>query len=125
MYLILSSAKNLLCPKINPTKMGSDDVDWKQKAYDLFYKNGLSIIEISEQIGVSRKSVGQYLKSMPDYLIEREKRKQDNKILRQEYQREWDRYFRQTHTPVNDMEYELIKRQHIIDVNVLSHERFF
>ena len=87
--------------------------NWKDKAYELYFIEHKKINEISKILGKSRQSVSAFLNTK-NILAEKEKRKVASTIKQRG--RNIDSAF---------VESALIKRQHIIDVNVLSRERHF
>ena len=133
-----ASPHSLSTPKNHPTKMGSRQslphsrrsgyegsdamkkTDWKQEAASLFFRQGKSLVEIADLTGVSRKTLSFYLQTLPGYTAERERRKQENRRKRKEYQREWDRKNRR-YTTVNA---ETMRREHELAVLILSREKY-
>ncbi len=133
-----ASPHSLSTPKNHPTKMGSRQslphsrrsgyegsdamkkTDWKQEAASLFFGQGKSLVEIADLTGVSRKTLSFYLQTLPGYTAERERRKQENRRKRKEYQREWDRKNRR-YTTVNA---ETMRREHELAVLILSREKY-
>lgn len=113
----------MFMPKRNPTKMGSERMeDWKVRAKALFLVDRLNILQISELVGVSRKSVGNYLSSIPECQEEKIRRKTDNKAKRHEYQKEWDR--RNRNTISSSITADTLRREHMQAVMELSHEKY-
>ena len=94
-------------------------MEWKTKAIELFVL-GKKINEISNAVGKSRRTLSEFFNTVPAELkLKREAVKRDN---RKNYQRDWDK----TKRSINiDVVYERVKRQHDIDVRVLSAERHF
>lgn len=98
-------------------------MEWKQEAEALFFM-GEKMQDIAAKIGKSRRAVSAYLKACDGFEKEKERRKAQNANKRTEYQRAWDRENRPNRRG-NEAEVEaaLLKRQHNIDVSVLSFER--
>ncbi|MFT9496365.1 hypothetical protein [Anaerosolibacter sp.] len=96
---------------------------WKDQARDLFFLKHMSITDISEIVKRSRQAVGNYLKTIDVYEEEKKWRMKQNKGKRKDYQRHWDRTKRNKGDGLLDQ--HLLKRQHFIDVGVLSYERIF
>lgn len=94
--------------------------DWKNEAAQLFFGQGKSLVDIADLTGVSRKTLSFYLQTLPGYTAERERRKEENKRKRKEYQREWDRKNRR-YTAVNA---ETMRREHELAVLILSREKY-
>ena len=97
--------------------------NWKDKAYDLYFTEHKKINEISKIVGKSRQSVSAFLNTK-NILAEKEKRKAASRIKQRESNNSNMRKVRRNIDSAF-VESALIKRQHIIDVNVLSRERHF
>lgn len=83
---------------------------------------GKSIVDIEDEIGVSRKSISAHLRSRPAYDLERNRRKAANAESRTEYKREWDRKNRPfSPGPVTQ---DTIRREHEMAVAILSREKY-
>lgn len=106
--------------------MGSDSVNdrkWKQQAVFLFFVEKKSVVEISDSLKISRKTIGNYLNSLPGYQTERQRRKADNAVKRKEYQRIWDREQRsERYTRVDG---DSLRREHELAVLLLSRDKYF
>lgn len=96
--------------------------DWKKRANTLFFNDKLNINQISEVLGMSRKSISKYLSSCEGYKKEREERKKINKEKRREYKREWDRANRLTIS--QKVTEDDLKRDHETAVRILSAEKY-
>ena len=97
--------------------------NWKDKAYELYFTEHKKINEISKIVGKSRQSVSAFLNTK-NILAEKEKRKAASTIKQRESNKANMRKVRRNIDSAF-VESALIKRQHIIDVNVLSRERHF
>ena len=97
--------------------------DWKDKAYELYFVEHRKINDISKIVGKSRQSVSAFLNTK-NIDEEKEKRKDISKIRQKKSNKANMRRVR-TEGKSSLIEYALLKRQHIIDVNVLSRERHF
>ena len=95
--------------------------EWKKEAQDLFFDKKLSINEISLRLLKSRKCISGYLKTLPGYIEKKESGKLKNQNMRKDYKRNWDKTKR---VRKYNIDYLMLKRQHDIDVQVLSHDRF-
>ena len=93
---------------------------WQEQAKALFFIEKKTIKEVSQDIYKSERSIRQYLKTLPQYKKEREKRKTENREKRKAYQRQWDRVNRR-YCMVNG---ESIKREHTIAAIILSKEKY-
>lgn len=97
--------------------------NWKDKAYELYFVDHKRINEISKLVGKSRQSVSAFLNTK-NILAEKEKRKAVSRIKQRQKNKANMRKIRKN-AESSFVESALIKRQHIIDVNVLSRERHF
>ena len=97
--------------------------DWKDKAYMLYFIEHRKINDIAKLIGKSRQSVSAFLNTK-NIDAEKERRKDISKIKQKKSNKANMRRVR-TEGKSSLIEYALLKRQHIIDVNVLSRERHF
>ena len=97
--------------------------NWKAEARRRYLIDKLNIGQTAELIGVSRKSVSQYLSTLHCFEMEKERRKQANAIQRKEYQRDWDRKNRNT---INmNVTGDTLRREHELAVMELSRERYY
>ena len=96
--------------------------NWKDKAYELYFAEHKKINEISKIVG-KRQSVSAFLNTK-NIIAEKEKRKAASRIKQRESNKANMRKVRRNIDSAF-VESALIKRQHIIDVNVLSRERHF
>lgn len=95
----------------------------KQQVEFLFFVEKKSIVEISKIINMSRKTVGDYLGGLPGYAEEKERRKQENSIMRKKYQRDWDKANRgNRYSMING---ESLRHEHELAVAELSREKYF
>ena len=106
--------------------MGSDfmeHMDWKGQAQRLFFEEGKSIVDIAAQLGISRKSISAHLCALPGYARERQRRKEENRKRRREYQKNWDREKRSAgrYTAVNG---DTMRREHDLAAIILSKEKY-
>ncbi len=98
-------------------------VDWKSVAEDLFFVEDLQINDIADKVNKSCKAVSSYLKTVPAFIAEKQRRKRENSNGRKEYKNNWDKTRRKR---TSNVDYgAILKRQHEVDVRVLSSERFF
>ncbi len=96
--------------------------EWKGRAEALFFVEKKSIVDIENEIGVSRKSISAHLRSCPEYEMERNRRKVANAANRTEYKRDWDRKNRPfSPGPVTQ---DTIRREHEMAVAILSREKY-
>lgn len=95
--------------------------DWKDKAYDMFFNDGLEINDIAILLEKSRRSIQGYLSTCEAYEHEKERRKAVGKLKRKEYKRQWDRDNRHRYDAVSA---ESIRREHDVAAMILSHEKY-
>ncbi|NDO47035.1 hypothetical protein [Clostridium sp. MD294] len=95
---------------------------WQERAKALFFMEKKSIREISIMLLKSEKSIYRYLKKLPEYKQEKEKRKKENRQKRKAYQKQWDRQNRvEGYTNING---ESLKREHDLAAIILSREKY-
>ncbi|WP_083273307.1 hypothetical protein [Geosporobacter ferrireducens] len=105
------------------TKIGNQQ-PWQEEAKTLFFQEGLKIGKIAETLGVTRKTISTYLTKQPGFEEEKVKRKADNQEKRKVYQKSWVKEKRKRVSAEGSfIEAALLKKQHIIDVMVLSADR--
>lgn len=95
--------------------------DWKEKAYDMFFNDGLEINDIAILFEKSRRSIQGYLSTCEAYKHEKERRKAACKSKRKEYKRQWDRDNRSKSDTVTA---ESMRREHDVAAMILSHEKY-
>ena len=117
----MSYVSSITASQNNPTKKGSVKM-WQERAKALFFVEKKSIKEISIMLFKSEKSIYDYLKKIPEYKQEKEKRKKENKQKRKMYQKEWDRKNRSNrYSCING---ESLKREHDLAAIILSREKY-
>lgn len=94
-------------------------MDWKENAQKMYF-GGSSINDIAAETGKSRQSVSGYLKLLPGFSEEKERRKRENREKRREYKRVKNKQYR---IPM-EITADTIKREHDIAAVLLSHERY-
>lgn len=99
-------------------------MDWKKKCELLFFVESLGILEIAAEVKKSRKAVGEFLKTCAGFEAERQRRQRVQAQKRVEYQRQWDKDKR-VRPKQENLSGFFLKRQHEIDVRVLSREQYF
>lgn len=102
--------------------MESTKKDWKQEARDCFFESHMSIEDISSYIGISRQSISGYLKTLPGYKEEKERRKIVKRENRKEYKREKNREYRASYG--GGITAETIRREHDVAALILSREKY-
>ena len=107
-------------PENNPTKMGN----WQDEAHHLYFKEHKSITEIAGMLDKARKTVSIFLSNQEGFNEEKDRRKTSNQCKRKEYQKSWDQQHRKRQSSEAEfISAKLMKRQHEIDVMVLSADR--
>lgn len=101
--------------------MESGNGDWRADAREQFFREHKSIAEIAGTTRISRQSISGYLKMLPGYREERERRKMRNAIARREYKREKNREYR----AMGAITAETIRREHDVAAMVLSREKYY
>lgn len=96
-------------------------MEWKEKAKDLYFIEHKIINDIAKMLGKSRKTISTFLSTQADFEQEKERRKLANKKNRIEYKKDWEKKNRQNSNVIDGY---LLKRQHEIDVRVLSSEKY-
>lgn len=94
-------------------------MDWKEKAADLYFGSMMGISEIAAYLDISRQSVSGYLKHLPDYGAERDRRKAANSCRRKEYKKEKNRQYRALAVTG-----ETLRREHDVAALILSREKY-
>ena len=100
--------------------MESRSRDWRAAAREQFFEGHKSIGEIAKATGISRQSLSGYLKKLPGYKNERDRRKQQNAAARREYKREKNREYR----AMGAITAETIRREHDVAALILSREKY-
>ena len=95
--------------------------NWRKKAEEMFFNDGLEINEISILLDKSMRSIQGYLSTCTAYEHEKEKRSTAKREKRKEYKRQWDRDKR---TRGDTVTAESIRREHDIAAMILSHEKY-
>lgn len=94
--------------------------DWRAAAREQFFEGHKSIGEIARITGISRQSLSGYLKRLPGYKDERDRRKRQNAAARKEYKREKNREYR----AMGAITAETIRREHDVAALILSREKY-
>ena len=94
-------------------------MEWKEKAKELYFIEHKKITEISALLGKTRKTISTFLSTQQGFEEEKERRKIANQEKRVEYKKTWEKKNRQ-----GSIDGYLLKRQHEVDVRVLSAEKY-
>ncbi|HBB28152.1 MAG TPA: hypothetical protein DC000_02695 [Clostridiales bacterium] len=97
--------------------MVENNLNWKDEAVTL-YAAGIKINKIAELVCKSRKAISEHINSLDNLAAIKDVRTELKKNERKEQKRTWKAKF-------TEAEKAQLKRQHDIDVTVLSKERFF
>lgn len=95
--------------------------NWRKKAEEMFFNDGLEINDIAALLDKSRRSIQGYLSTCTAYEHEKEKRSTAKREKRKEYKRQWDRDNRHRYDAVSA---ESIRREHDVAAMILSHEKY-
>ena len=95
----------------------------KKKIEELYFEQKMSLTEIANQLGISVSYVSKILRKNPNYNIEQERRKEENKISRREKQKELIYKLRRNKAKENIIENQALKKKHEQDVRELSKRR--
>lgn len=98
---------------------------WKNIVLSLFYDEGLKVKEVAQEVGMSSAYISKFLSNdNPErYINEKERRKKEKSVLRAEKEKVRKRNWKKNNEKTGRTDYDLVKRQHFIDVGVLSYER--
>lgn len=124
LYLLGGNLRVILYAHYPPTKMSNKGVglvDYRKKAYEMFFNEHKKIIEIAEILGKNRKTISTFLSTQDGFIEEKDRRKLGNKQIRKEYKADWEKRNRKN---TGTIDAEILKRQHRIDVAVLSADRY-
>ena len=88
---------------------------WQETARQLYFKEHLKIITVSEMVEKSRQTVSSYLQTLPEWEDEQEYRRVESEKRRKRQKRFWEMLHR---TEPN------LKREHEIAVSILSREKY-
>lgn len=94
--------------------------DWKESTRHLFFGEHKSIREIVPMVGRTRQSVSAYLRSLPEYEAERDRRRTCSLQSRKEYKRQKNRLYRAADCVTR----ETMQREHDIAALILSREKY-
>lgn len=97
--------------------------NWKEAAESLFFHEKKSITEIAAEIGISRRSISDHLRTLPGYAAERQRRKAENAEKRRAYQQAWDRTHR-SGGRYDAITGETMRREHDLAALILSREKY-
>lgn len=96
-------------------------MNWRERAKALFFVEKKTIVQISEETGVSIRSISKYLNLQPDYKTERENRKIENQRKNKEDKKQWSKINYRNNLVVNN---ETLKREHNLATYILSKEKY-
>jgi len=94
---------------------------WREKAKELYLESGMKIGDIAAYLEVSRQSVSGYIRSLPEYGEERERRRAAGALHRREYKRKKNQQYR-NHEAVTG---ETLRREHDVAAMILSREKYY
>lgn len=94
---------------------------WQEEAKKLYFIDHKKIIEIAELLGKTRKTISTFLSKQEGFQEEKARRKIKNREKRKEYKIDWEKRKKQERSFI---EASSLKRQHEIDVRVLSADKY-
>ncbi len=96
---------------------------WQEEALNLFFNQHKKISEIGQTLGKTRKTISVFLSSKEGFKEEKDRRKTENKEKRKQDKEEYEKTKRNTGS-LGPYEKSILKRQHEIDVRVLSADKY-
>ncbi len=94
---------------------------WREKARELYLESGMKVGEVAAYLEISRQSVSAYLKSLPEYKTECERRKGASALRRKEYKRKKNQEYRMQDAVTG----ETLRREHDVAAMILSREKYY
>lgn len=94
---------------------------WRERAKEMYFESGMRVGDIAAYLDVSRQSVSGYIKSLPEYETEREKRRQAGAARRKEYKRRKNQEYRHQ----DGVTGETMRKEHDMAALILSREKYY
>ena len=94
--------------------MPDKEKEWQVKAGQLYFKEHLKIVNVSEMVRKSRQTVSSYRQKRPEWEMEQEYRRLESEKRRKSQERFWD---------VLHITQRNMKREDEIAVSILSREK--
>lgn len=94
---------------------------WRERAKELYLDSGMKVGEIASYLEISRQAVSAYLKTIPEYGAERERRKNTAAVLRKEYKRKKNQEYRHQDRITG----ETLRKEHDMAALILSREKYY
>lgn len=94
--------------------------EWRKAAREKFFSDHKSIEDIAKETQITRQSISAYLKKLPGYQQEWERRKAKNMVARKDYKRQKNREYR----AMGAITAETIRREHDVAALILSREKY-
>jgi hypothetical protein len=111
-------------------KVAKENLEKYAQAERLFFIESKNFKEISHIVGLTTKTISTYLRQHPSFDLEKKKQTHQKRGKRKKYQKEWINKKRNKqkhatgHLGNHEVEKAILKRQHNIDVQILSSDRF-
>ena len=96
-------------------------MSWRPKAKEMYLESGMKVGDIAVYLDISRQSVSAYLKTLPEYEPERQRRKNAGISRRKEYKRKKNQEYRMQNTVTG----ESLRREHDVAALILSREKYY
>ena len=98
-------------------------MEWKYRAKDLYFTEHKKITEIAKLLNKDRKTISTFLSSQEGFKGEKERKKTENEEKRGGYKKNWENKNRKSGS-LGEFEKSILKRQHEIDVMILSADKY-
>lgn len=93
--------------------------EWQINALRLYFNEKKKINEVAAAVGRTRQTVSTFLRSIPEWSDEQQRRKEDSRTKRAKYKRLWD-FHNRSQSEIS----ESVHREHIQAVAELSREKY-
>lgn len=98
-----------------------EKMPWRERAKEMYFESGMRVGDIAAYLDVSRQSVSGYIKSLPEYETERERRRQAGAEQRRAYKRRKNREYRDQNVVTG----ETMRKEHDVAALILSREKYY
>lgn len=97
-----------------------EKMPWKERAKEMYFESGMRVGDIASYLEISRQSVSGYIRSLPEYGAERERRRKAGAIQRKAYKRKKNQQYRKQ----DGVTGETLRREHDMAALILSREKY-
>lgn len=94
---------------------------WKERAKEMYFESGMRMGDIAAYLDVSRQSVSGYIRSLPEYGAERERRREAGTLQRRAYKNRKNQEYRKQ----DGVTGETLRREHDMAALILSREKYY